>query len=309
MTDIFANVPPDGREFVRVVEEILAKRRQELATNSRIYGYKQFTRDELADLAYSSYKHLFRGKLRNPPRRYIVLEIAEYLEASLKELNRLLVSAGYAPEQSPLEGAELRAALEIAEFVASYWPIPSYYMTRDWTIHGWNRHLMTLYDLTDADVEPIPLEKRHVLQLIFDPTLPIYHRLRGNAETWAYTAKLNIFGFKSANLLCQHDDWYKDRVANLMALPEFSRFWKEVETDRAIPLDPIGGRPFPTYSTEITTHGRTVWVLGLFTSVGNIDFPYLVSYLPYREADRRTFAEIGLPIPGSRWESDIRSSG
>jgi hypothetical protein len=286
------------QEFVRLVEELLAKRRAQYKSKQHI---PEFTRDELTETAYSSYRDLYFGRIVNPPKRTVVMAIADYLEATLKERNRLLVAAGYVPEQTPLEGRELEAALAIANRVISYWPFPSYIMTRDWTIQGWNQLVLKLFDLAEEEIAVLPLEKRHVLYLIFDLDLPIYHRLNGNHETWAYTAKLNLYGFKQTNMLCVNDAWYKRLITNLMKLPDFAQFWHEVEIDRSIVLDPIGKHPFPTYSTEITTHGRSVWVFGLHTSLGNFDFPLIVSYLPYRDVDRQTFLELGLPTPENGW--------
>ena len=299
------NTHSNCKEFVQVVEELLARRRAEPHAPDR---WQDFTRGELIDLVYGGYHDLIHGRIINPPKRSIVMEIAEYLLATSSEINRLLVAAHLAPALTLLEGAALQAALDIAKRVVSYWPIPSYIATRDWSIHGWNRTLLTLWDVTDQELKAIPSKKRHILHLIFDPELPIYHRLFHSGDLtediWTYTARLNVAAFKQSNLLCEHDEWYKDRVNSLMSLPRFAELWQEVKIDTGILLDPPEGRPFPTYSTEIATHGLKVWVLGLQVSVGNFDYPLLISYLPYRDADQQSFLELGLPTPDNGWGTE-----
>jgi hypothetical protein len=303
------NPHPNCEEFVRVVEDLLARRRAEPRTSERWQG---FTRGELIDLVYGSYHDMIHGRIANPPKRFIVMSIAEYLLATSAEINRLLIAAHAPPALVLLEGTELQAALDIAKTVVSYWPIPSYIATRDWSIHGWNTSLLNLWDVTDQELRAIPSKNMHILHLIFDPELPIYHRLFHTSnlmeDVWTYTAKLNIAAFKQSNLLCQNDPWYKNRVTSLMRLPRFAELWHEVKIDTGILLDPPEGRPFPTYSTEIETHGRKVWVLGIQTSVGNFDYPLLISYLPYRDVDRQNFIELGLPTPENRWGTDVKNA-
>src|SRR5919201_4343442 len=80
---LFDRTAPECRDFAVVVEELLARRRRE-AVQTRPPrrgrapqggGPKRWTREELCDVAYSSYKPLLKGRTRPPPRREVVLAI------------------------------------------------------------------------------------------------------------------------------------------------------------------------------------------------------------------------------------------
>src|SRR5438270_4145248 len=74
---LFGRTAPECRDFAVVVEELLARRRGEAAHATRPrrgwpregWGLKRWTREELCDDAYSSYKALLKGSIRRPPRR------------------------------------------------------------------------------------------------------------------------------------------------------------------------------------------------------------------------------------------------
>ena len=68
-------------------------------------------RPDAEGVPYSSYKAPLKGSIRRPPRRAVVLAIADYLECTLAERNRLLVAPQYAPQQPYLSGVALTARL------------------------------------------------------------------------------------------------------------------------------------------------------------------------------------------------------
>src|SRR5919201_3218564 len=230
---LFNRTAPECRDFAVVVEELLARRRREAAQIRPLppgrapqrWGPKRWTREELCDVAYSSYKALLRGRPRAPPRRAVVLAIADYLECTLAERNRLLVAAQYAPQPPYLTGAALTAALVLAQETVDYVPLPAYVVTREWDVRSTNAHLLTLVGATQAQVDAIPPEQRNILQLVFDPSLPLYERLSGTPEAWERTARCGIYSFKRDNVLCEDEAWFRHRVERLMSLPRFAEYW------------------------------------------------------------------------------------
>lgn len=304
-------------EFGRTVEEIRlrrqAERRNQLKGSGRLrrrhdepvsktYRVKTFSQQDLSARTYPPYMAMLAGRDNRHPPRFIVMNMAEYLNCTLAERNRILVAAGYAPEEPYLQGQLLDDALGYAHRVIHYLPLPSFVVTRDWQVHDWNATLLTLYDVSDAEVRAIPEKQRNVLHLLFDETLPFRSRLSGHRETWLYTAILNIYGFKHQNLLCRYDSWYIELVERLRDQDDFSELWEKVEIDSTLPLDPHNTSTFPLYSTEILTHGTSVWVMGIHAGLGNFDYPMVVSYLPYDDKAQAKFTELGLPTPDNQWK-------
>jgi transcriptional regulator with XRE-family HTH domain len=73
---------------------------------------------------------------RSLPSRHMVLRLAERLEVPLRERNRLLVAAGYAPvyPERPLQDPALGAARKVIDLVlAGHEPYPALAIDRHWT--------------------------------------------------------------------------------------------------------------------------------------------------------------------------------
>jgi MmyB-like transcription regulator ligand binding domain len=202
----FDRTAPECRDVAVVVEELLARRRGEAAQPRppwrgcapRRWGPKRWTREELCDDAYSSYKALLKGSIRRPPRRAVVLAIADYLKCTLAERNLLLVAAQYAPQQPYLTGVALTAALALAQETVDYVPLPAYVVTREWDGRSTNAHLLTLFGATRAQVDAIPPEQRNILHLVFAPSLPLYKHSSGTREAWKRTARIHEQYMKEA---------------------------------------------------------------------------------------------------------------
>lgn len=60
---------------------------------------KRFTQQELNDEACKTYKNLLLGRSKRVPNRTTIMQIATYLECTLKQRNNLLILAGYLPEK------------------------------------------------------------------------------------------------------------------------------------------------------------------------------------------------------------------
>ena len=125
---------------------------------------------DLACEAEISSRHLsFLETGRSSPSREMVLRLAERLEIPLRERNRLLVAAGYAPifKERPLGDPTLQAARKVVELVlAGHEPYPALAVDRHWNLVASNRAVLPLL----AGAEPSLLEPPvNVLRLSLHP--------------------------------------------------------------------------------------------------------------------------------------------
>ena len=231
-----ARVATDCAEFAGLVEALLLRRRSDPDRRRAAAEWgsvpRSWTRDELCDVAYSSYRALLRGAVRRPPRREVVLEIADYLECSMTERNRLLAGARYAIEHPGPGGAELREAVTELATIIDLLPLPSYAVSRDWTVQLINDHLLTALGLARQDVAGLPAPSRNVLRLLFDPALPVRGLLEPDAASWSRLAAFSVARFREDNLLWQYDAWYRALLARLGDLPDFSSYWQHAQSGR-----------------------------------------------------------------------------
>ena len=106
-------------------------------------GARKLSQLDLAVEAGISQRHLsFLESGRARPSRGMVLQLAESLELPLRNRNRLLVAAGFAPvfPQRPLDSeamAPVRQALE--RLLAHHEPYPALVMDRSWNVLMTNR--------------------------------------------------------------------------------------------------------------------------------------------------------------------------
>ncbi len=312
MTTIPSVVHPACRDFVTVVEELLTQRQREAAQSNRStvswrdddWGPRTWTRTELEYRVYSSFKQMRNGRITRPPRRETVMEIADYLNCNLDERNRLLVAAELAPISSYLSGDSLDAVLQVAISVAENLAMPAMIINRDWHIHYFNEHLIRLYGVTPEQLTSIAPEQMNILNLLFDPQLPLYPRLIQNRSSWARMARQTIYGFKSANTLYQFESWYQDIVSQLMQLPEFERHWKTVSANLEFENDMSaqGQQPAVKVDTIVSfqqTSPQRAWIRPLLISVGyfQFQFPQIVAFLPADYESQGVFKKIGVPFP------------
>ncbi|BCJ78118.1 transcriptional regulator [Catellatospora sp. IY07-71] len=110
--------------------------------------HRRLTQLELSNQAEVSTRHLsFVETGRSRPSRDMVLHLAEQLDIPLRERNRLLLSAGYAPVygQAPLDSPRLgpvRAALR--QVLAGHEPYPAVVVDRWWNLVDANAALGVL---------------------------------------------------------------------------------------------------------------------------------------------------------------------
>jgi transcriptional regulator with XRE-family HTH domain len=106
---------------------------------------------------------------RSSPSAAIVLRLADRLEVPLREHNRLLVAAGFAPKyrERPLDGPDMSGVRDaLARILQSHEPYPALIVDRRWNIVMANAPV----DFFLADVDPALLRPPvNMVRLGFDP--------------------------------------------------------------------------------------------------------------------------------------------
>ncbi len=108
---------------------------------------------ELSLQAEVSTRHLsFVETGRSAPSREMVLQLTERLEVPLRERNRMLLAAGYAPvySETPLDDpqmASIRAA--VRQLLTSHEPYPAVVVDRVWNLVDANASLALFTELVD----------------------------------------------------------------------------------------------------------------------------------------------------------------
>ena len=305
--DMLEKVHPDCRNFVAVVDDLLKRRQEELAKSGHPqtrfdgeWGPRTWTQTEMEDMVYSSYKQMRRGRITRPPKRAILMDIADYLNCNLIERNRLLESALYAPIDVYLTGDRLQEHLQPTIRVAQLLDIPAMVINRDWQIHFMNEQMIVLNDVQPEALEGVPPEHFNALRLLFDPNLPLYPNLIENKASWTRMARQTLYGFKVANRLCRFELWYQALIEEWMNLPDFEYHWQTVRTDIPFEED-ISARNESSallLNTAIPSqqedHKRT-WLRPLIISAGyfQFDFPQIVAFLPADEDAYGALLQIG----------------
>ncbi|WP_117212779.1 helix-turn-helix domain-containing protein [Allorhizocola rhizosphaerae] len=111
---------------------------------------------ELSIQAEVSTRHLsFVETGRSAPSREMVLQLTERLEVPLRERNRLLLAAGYAPvySETPLDDPQMssiRAA--VRQLLAGHEPYPAVVVDRLWNLVDANASLSLFTDLVDPQL-------------------------------------------------------------------------------------------------------------------------------------------------------------
>ncbi len=289
---------PACRPLVAAIEDIRMQRRR--AADPPRPGTRTFTQEELCDV-YTSYKGLLSGRIRRVPRREAIMQIADYLDCTLAQRNRLLAAARYPPEEPYLAGAELAEMLEVARQMLTYVSLPAYIITRTWDTHGMNAPLLTLFGLSRAHAEAVAGGTPHMLQQVFDPALPIRARFSPTPTAWEQNARRVVYGFKYNNALAQHDPWYHELVGRLHALPDFGRLWEEVRLDTP-PDRPIYETLFLS-PLDAVLRLRSPLIL-----LGDIEYPRIITFVPADAASHSGFAALGLSLPEVAWGMrDVRA--
>lgn len=290
---------PECEAFVATVEMLLTRRRDELAANlarpDDAWGPRAWTRAELEDTVYASYKPMRQGRVTRPPRREKVMEIADYLGCTLDERNALLIAAEYAPVEIYRTGTALEAPLRIARDIAQSVRLPAIVINRDWRIHHINAHVFALNGLDPVIAAHALPSEASLLQLLFDPHLPLYRTISRNHASWTRMVRQTIFAFKKANVLSRFEPWYAAHVSDLMALPQFENQWTSV--DISLPADEAAALSNPIVLEMFTeAFAEPLRLRPLLISVGyfEFDYPQVIAFAPADEVSGRLMSARGM---------------
>jgi transcriptional regulator with XRE-family HTH domain len=131
---------------------------------------RRMSQMDLALDAEISARHLsFLETGRSTPSRAMVLRLAEQLDVPLRERNRFLTAAGYAPlyPERPLDDPALGAAREVVDLVLTgHEPWPALAVDRHWAMVAANRAVAPLLAGVDARLLEGPI---NVLRLSLHP--------------------------------------------------------------------------------------------------------------------------------------------
>jgi PAS domain-containing protein len=298
-------VVPDCAEFASLVETLLQRRRsdprQRRAAAEWCAVPRSWTRDELCDVAYSSYRALLRGAVRRPPRREVVMDIADYLQCTMTERNQLLVAARYSIEHPGPRGAELQQAVEALRAVMDSLPLPAYAVSRDWTVILINDYLLAILDLRREDVVGLPQSSRNVLRLLFDPDLPIRPLLEPDRASWSHLAAFSVFRFMQDNLLWQYEPWYRGLIARLGDLPDFPHYWALAQAGELAGAGAGAGGLASASLTITRPDGLALRVRPLNIQLLGPGYPGIVSFIASDDSASRALHQLGVPSPVNRW--------
>lgn len=113
--------------------------------------HRRLSQLELSLQAEVSTRHLsFVETGRSAPSRELVLQLAEQLDVPLRERNRLLLAAGYAPVygETALDAPEMAAVrAAVRQVLAGHEPYPAVVVNRSWQLVDANASLTLLTDL------------------------------------------------------------------------------------------------------------------------------------------------------------------
>jgi transcriptional regulator with XRE-family HTH domain len=198
---------------------------------------------ELSVHAEVSTRHLsFVETGRSAPSREMVLVLAEHLEVPLRERNRLLLAAGYAPVfgETPLDAPELTAVRgAVRLLLAAHEPYPAVVVDRGWHLVDANASLALLTDLVSPALLAPPA---NVLRVTLHPDGLSRH---------------------IANL----PEWRTHLLARLRRQVEVTG-----DPDLAALLSELRAYPGGDAGPEQPTHGEIVVPLRLRTPAGELSF-------------------------------------
>jgi len=216
--------------------------------------------------------HLEAGMRRNPSP-HVVENIARALELQSEERRCLYVAySNLTGQQIDYEQREstLLDLGELARLLVHNTSYPAHSLDRLWFLHSWNNAAIMLFEVREEFASG---EKRHLLELLFDPKLR--HRFYG----WENLAHRLVSDFQYNTQTITHLPEYKELWKRLRALPEFRRI-----ASTTYPVE----RPAPSFVFHVQHSQLGRLALRTATTVfTGINSYSLVSYVP---GDQQTLA-------------------
>ena len=209
--------------------------------------------------------HLEVG-MRSHPSPHVVENIARALELSGEERRQLYAAYtrltgqqidDQAPESTLLNFGEL------AHLLVHNTSYPAHSLDRLWFLHSWNEAAILLFELQE---EIGNNERRHLLELVFEPSL------RRHFHSWENLARRLVSDFQYNTRTLTHLPEYKALWKRLREMPEFRRIAAATYPE---------GRPDPSFVFHVQHSELGRLALRTATTVfTGINSYSMVSYVP-----------------------------
>lgn len=214
---------------------------------------------DLALSAEVSQRHLsFLESGRSQPSRPMILHLAEALDLPLRERNRLLLAAGYAPvyPQRELAGADMtpvRQALEL--MLRHHEPYPAVVVDRAWNLKIPNASALRLFsllgNLDEIWARVCPDGDRNLLKLTLHP-----QGMRPAIVNFEEVARQMI-------VRTQHESLEHPHVADVLDV--ILRYPDLPERLRSVDLPAM---PLPVLPTHLRANGLEIRLFSMLTTFG-----------------------------------------
>ncbi len=196
------------QDFIDALEALRYLRQDEWAGKTHPLG-KRFTQEEIATGPYRAYRNLLTGRTQRLPQRPTVLEIADYLEASIDETNQLLMAAHYLPEEKRLNGLNMHITRQIIHDIFDSLAVPALLLTPELKVEKINGAFSRLFE-----VELPPTEDVSIIDLYLDESLAIAPQLSAKEK---HTSPQNSYIVRTfldnPPGVLHHQPWYQQLKA------------------------------------------------------------------------------------------------
>ena len=228
-------------------------------------GMSQGQLAQAARLSRTYVYHLEAGMRHNPSPR-VAESIARALELSYEDRYALYEAyrhlTGQQIDDQPSENGLLDFG-KLAQLLVRNTSYPAHSLDRLWFLHSWNEAAITLFEVPD---EVVRLEKRHLLEQVFDP------QLRRRFHGWEHLARRLVSDFQYNTRTLTHLPEYKELWRHLRELPEFRRIAASTYPDKPEPsfvfhvqhsvLGRLALRTATTVFTGVNTYSMVSYVPG-----------------------------------------------
>ena len=209
--------------------------------------------------------HLEVG-MRNNPSPHVVQNIARALEVTGEERRQLYAAytrlTGQQIDDQPPESVLLDFG-ELAHLLVHNTSYPAHSLDRLWFLHSWNEAAVMLFEVQR---ETSSNEKRHLLELVFEP------RLRRHFHSWESLARRLVSDFQYNTRTLTHLPEYKELWKRLREMPEFRRIAAATYPE---------GKPDPSFVFHVQHSELGRLALRTATTVfTGINTYSMVSYVP-----------------------------
>ena len=211
-----------------------------------------------------SQRHLsFIESGRSAPGRQTLMNIAQSLDVPLRDRNRLLLAAGFAPvySEDAWNAREMDGITRaLARVLRQHEPYPAVVMDRYWNVFMANESAPRFFNsFIDFGARPKP---RNILHLMFDPA-----GMRPFIVNWRNASRGLIERVRREAVGHFMDDKTRDLLTALLAYPEIDR---DVEV-----TDEVGQEPaLPVIPLSFAKDGR---VLNYFSMVSTVGTPQTIA--------------------------------